>query len=355
MAKTGGFNLCNLVVGVSGRAENFNVFAFVEFLEGAAGGTQIFAGVKFRRLFNKDFTDGSGHGKTAVGVDVDFADSRLGSFAELIFADTDSIFELSAVGVDDGNLILRNAGRTVQNDRESGDALFDFSEDIQTDTGVVARLEFVSTMTGSDSDSQRINTGTFDEVFNFFRTGVGVGFSLDIIFNTGENTELALNGHTVSVGIFDDALGFFDVFFIGQMRSVDHDRRESQIDTAFAGIEVRTVIQVQNDRNALAAGNFFGVLNSTLSHVAQQSLVGVFTGAFGNLKNHRGFGFNASLNDCLELFHVVEVVGGNGIFAGHRLLEEFNGVDQTERFVTDHFFIHPFTVFFMDWETPLII
>ena len=131
---------------MSGRTENFDVFAFVKFFERAAGRSQIFAGIEFRGLLNEDFTDSGGHGKTAIGVDVDLADSGLGSFTELIFTDTDGIFELSAMGIDDGNLILRNAGRTVQHDRETGDALFDFSENIQTDFRIIAGLEFVSTV-----------------------------------------------------------------------------------------------------------------------------------------------------------------------------------------------------------------
>ena len=105
---------------MSGRTENIDIFAFVEFFQSSTGGAEVLAGIEFFGLVVEDLADGSGHGQTAVGVDVDFANSRLGSFTELIFTDTDGVFQFAAVFVDDLDLILRNAGRTVENDRETG-------------------------------------------------------------------------------------------------------------------------------------------------------------------------------------------------------------------------------------------
>ena len=67
---------------MTGRTENFLVLADIELFEFVAGRTKILAGVEFFGLFVEDLADGSGHGKTAVGVDVDFANRTLGSFAE---------------------------------------------------------------------------------------------------------------------------------------------------------------------------------------------------------------------------------------------------------------------------------
>ena len=41
--------------------------------------------------------------------------------------------------------------------------------------------------------------------------------------------------------------------------------------------------------------------------VTQQSLVSIVTGTFRYLQDNRRLSFNSSLNDCLQLFHVVEV------------------------------------------------
>ena len=177
---------------MTGTAEHFAVFAHIQLFERGTGGTEIFAGVEFSRFFVENFTDGSGHCQTAVRVDVDFANRALGSFAELIFTDTDGIFELSAVFIDDFDQILRHAGRTVQNDGESGDLFFDFSEDVQADFRIVAGLEFVSTVAGTDGDGEGVHTGAADEVNDLFRAGIGVGFGFYVILDTGENAEFTL-------------------------------------------------------------------------------------------------------------------------------------------------------------------
>jgi hypothetical protein len=123
------------------------------------------------------------------------------------------------------------------------------------------------------------------------------------------------------------------------MAAVDHDAGETEIDTAFAGFEIRTVIQVQNDRNSFAVVDLFGIFDSALSHIAEQSLVCVFTGTFGNLKNKRGLSLDAGLNDRLELFHIVEVVSGDRVTAFDSFAEEILCVYEAESFVTDHFLL----------------
>ena len=62
----------------------------------------------------------------------------------------------------------------MENDGESGDLLFDFVEDVKTDFGIGTGLEFVSTMTGSDCDSEGVNTCLSEECFDFF--GFGISF-----------------------------------------------------------------------------------------------------------------------------------------------------------------------------------
>ena len=118
------------------------------------------------------------------------------------------------------------------------------------------------------------------------------------------------------------------------MGAVDHHRAEAVVDAALAGLEIRAVIEVQHDRNTLAVGrDFLGVLDRALRHVAQQGLVRILAGALGNLKDHRGLGFDAGLENRLHLFHVVEVVRGDRVAALDRLGEQFLGVHKTEIFV----------------------
>ena len=223
----------------------------------------------------------------------------------------------------------------MQHDREARNALLDFGEDVETDARILARLEFVGAVGGADGDRQRVDAGALDEIFHLFRTGIGVRSRLDVIFDAGENAEFAFDGDVELVRVFHNLAGFLDVLLIGEMGSVDHDRGEAVVDAALAGFEIRTVIEVKDDRNAFAAGNLLSILDRALRHVTEQSLVGVFAGPLRDLEDDRGFRFDTGLNDRLHLFHIVEIVRGDRVSALDCLLEQLTGVHKAEIFVAD--------------------
>lgn len=51
-------------------------------------------------------------------------------------------------------------------------------------------------------------------------------FGFDIVFDASQNAEFAFDGHIVLVGVFDDFFRQCNVFFIRQVRTVDHHARE---------------------------------------------------------------------------------------------------------------------------------
>ena len=81
---------------------------------------------------------------------------------------------------------------------------------------------------------------------------------------------------------------------------------------------------------------FLGILYSTLCHVTEQRLVGVVARTFRYLQNNRALGVSSSLDDSLELLHVVEVEGRNSISALDCLGEHLTSVHEAEFFVTYH-------------------
>ena len=288
----------------------------------------------------EDLADGGGHGETAIAVDVDLADGALRGFAELVFADADGVFQFAAVLVDDLHEILRDGAGAVEDDREAGDALFDFVEDVQTDLRIVAGLELVGAVGRADGDGQGVDASALHEFFDFFGLRVDVLRGFDVVFLAGEDAEFAFDRHIVLVGVFDDLRGLGAVFVKRQLGTVDHDGGEAVVDAALAGCEIRAVVQMQADRDQLAVFlDFFRVFRRALGHVAQQRLVGVFTSALGNLQDQGGLGLDAGLDDGLELFHVVEVVSGNGITAFHGFREHCAGVHKTQIFVINHLFL----------------
>ena len=86
----------------------------------------------------------------------------------------------------------------------------------------------------------------------------------------------------------------------------------------------------------IGATEFLGVLNSTLSHIAEDGAVGVCTSALAHLHDDRRLCLYSSLHDSLHLLHGVEVKGGDGVATSNSLLEHFTGVHKTQFFVTCH-------------------
>ena len=81
-------------------------------------------------------------------------------------------------------------------------------------------------------------------------------------------------------------LGKSDILLVRQSRTVNHYRREAQVNAALAELEAVSVVEVENNLRMLAA-QFLGILYSTFCHVTEQSLVSIVTGTLRNLKDNR--------------------------------------------------------------------
>ena len=132
----------------------------------------------------------------------------------------------------------------MKNDRESRKFFFytfqyveaqgGRNEDSVSITGTLFRFEFVSTMRCSDRNSQTVASGFGNEIYYFFGFGVGMMFCRNFIFDTGQYTEFSFYGYIELMSIFYYFLSKCYIFVVRKVRSVDHYRRESHIDTGFA-------------------------------------------------------------------------------------------------------------------------
>ena len=157
-----------------------------------------------------------------------------------------------------------------------------------------------------------------------------------LVFDAGQYAQLAFDRHVVLVSILDDLFREGYVLIVGERRTVDHHRREAHVDAALAQFERIAVVEVQRNRNTLAAVELLGILHGALCHVAQQRLVGVFAGAGRHLQDNGRIGLDARRNDRLQLLHVVEVECRNGITALDGLGEHLARIHQSEFFVRYH-------------------
>ena len=97
-------------------------------------------------------------------------------------------------------------------------------------------------------------------------------FGDHFIFHAGQYAEFAFHGHIILVCIFHNAASQFHILVVGQMRTVNHNRRETEVYAALAKLERISVVKVEHDFRMLTS-HLFGILNSTFGHVAQQRLV----------------------------------------------------------------------------------
>ena len=154
-------------------------------------------------------TDGCGHCKTQVGVNIYLADCHGGCLAELILGNADGARHVAAVFIDDFYEFLRNGAGAVENNGESGQTLFNFLKNVKAQLGVSAGLELVCAVRGADGNCQRVATCALNKFLNVLGACVGGILSryLYLILNSCEGAKLSLNDNAVVMGIFNDLTG----------------------------------------------------------------------------------------------------------------------------------------------------
>ena len=187
------------------RAKHLNNLVDVHLLHVLASRLEILTGIEVVRMLSEVLTDGSSHCQTRVRVDVDLADSALGSLAELLLGDTDGVGESTTILVDGGYLVLRYRRRTVEHDGESGELLLDFGEDVECEgrrneesglgiLGALCGSELVSTVARTDRNSEAVATGAGSKLNHLSWLGVVRLCCRNLVFNSGEDAELSLYG-----------------------------------------------------------------------------------------------------------------------------------------------------------------
>ena len=156
-----------------------------------------------------------------------------------------------------------------------------------------------------------------------------------VVFHTGEHTQFSLYGDIKLMSIFHHLLGECDILLVWESGTVDHYRREAEVDTTLAGFETVAMVEVQSNLRMLAT-QFLGIFHGTLSHILQQGLVGIVSCAFRHLQDNGASQVARSLDDGLELLHVVEVESGDGITAIDGTSEHILRVHKAQRFVIYH-------------------
>ena len=285
--------------------------------------------VEHFRMITEFFTQSGAPDQTAVGVDVDLADAHLSGFKVFVFIHTRSTSQITAGVVDAGDPFLRNAGRTVHDEREvrlhAVDGFLDLAQDVEMQALFAG--EFERTVGGSDSNGERVAAGRFDEFHGIGRIRQLHGTN-NVFFNAAELTKFSFHDDAFGMGAVNDAFGDLDVLFEFFVGSVDHDGGiETAVDAVVADF-FRAVVKVNGEngfRERFVAG---------ADQTFEDALVGVTASAAGDLDDERSsFGavdriiiFAGFAQVAAEkpngLFHIVDVVCADGVFAVS-LFEQF--------------------------------
>ena len=216
----------------------------------------------------------------------------------------------------------------MENDRELRDLLLDFCEDVETElrryenavsiARALLRFKLECAMARADCDSEGVNARLTNEFLNLFRLRVSclVSSNLYIVLDASELTELSLDDNAMLMCISDDFLRAFDILFELVLRAIEHNGRETIIDAGFAGLEIRTMVEVQSDRNIVD-------LEGCLDEVTEIRALSVLACASGSLEDNRGIQLCSCFRDTLYDLHVVDVESTDSEAAFVCFLEHF--------------------------------
>ena len=116
--------------------------------------------------------------------------------------------------------------------------------------------------------------------------------------------------------ISNDFLRALDVLFELVLGAIEHYGREAIIDAGLAGLEIRTMIEVQSDRNIVD-------LEGCLDEVTEIRALSVLACASGSLEDNRGIQLCSCFRDTLYDLHVVDVESSDCVAAVISLLKQF--------------------------------
>jgi hypothetical protein len=202
--------------------------------------------------------------------------------------------------------------------------------------------ELVGAVGGADGDGQGVHVGLLDEVGGFVGVGQQGGmvqhaFGAVAVFLAGlagfqgtQAAQFAFHGHAAGMGQFHHVAGGVHVVFIGggglavgAQGAVHHHGAEAGLDGAEADAGGGAVVLVH------AHGDVRVGLDGGQDQVAQEGLAGIGTGAGGTLQDHRAVGLVGGLHDGLDLFHVVDVEGGQAVAVFGGVVEQLTQGNQS--------------------------
>ena len=112
----------------------------------------------------------------------------------------------------------------MQHDGEAGKLLLHLLQHIEAQLGLSTGLELISTVAGTDSDSQGVAAGLIHKFLHLLGASVGgiLGGYVYLVLDAGQSAKLSFYHHAMIVGIFHHLAGQGDILSKGLGGCVDH-------------------------------------------------------------------------------------------------------------------------------------
>ena len=155
--------------------------------------------------------------------------------------------------------------------RESRQLLLAFVKNIKAKLWLSTRFEFESAVTGSDCNCKRITAGSAYKFLNLFRTRIRrvLRRNIYVILYASQSAELCFNYNSILESILDNLLVNLYVLLKMLRRSINHNRSKTAVYARLTSLKIRTVIEVQSNRDVRA------IQNCCLNQLHQVGVAGI--------------------------------------------------------------------------------
>src|SRR6266480_2313080 len=201
------------------------------------------AEIKLVGLVAEELAMDTGPDKAPVGIDIHLGHSKLRGWEVfvLVYA-AGARVEFAPGGVDPLDFFFRHARAAVHDDRQPGNLVADFLDNVEVQPLFASKL--IGSMTGADGRSQGIAAGLFhklDRLVWIRETSMSF-INFDVFFDTAKHSQLGFDADALRVGALNHALRDSCVFSKRLMAGVNHHRAvEPRIDAIITGLLIAVI------------------------------------------------------------------------------------------------------------------
>ena len=269
----------------------------------------------------EDPSDRRSRGEAGVRIHVDLANTVTDALLDCFNRDPAGVGHLAPVPIDCIDQFGRHARRSMHHYPDIRHQGVDLLHKVDREGRRI--LELVCAMRCPDRNGQCVDTGALNKDRRLFRVGEDHAAGLYVFLDTAQGAKFAfhrdavgmrhLYGTPSDVYVAVETARGLPIWF---KRTVQHDRREPEVDGRPDHVQLVPMVEMQGDFEVWV------LLNRRFHQLLEVDQVGVPQGTFGGLDDDRGVGLTRCAHDSLDLLHVVDVERADAIATALGLVKD---------------------------------